>query len=380
MKPREIRFPRVIFGPGASALLGKEAAKYGRKALLVTGRTFLRESGILAKILEDLEQHGVEVVHYPGTEPNPKVDFIDRGGELARGKGCDMVIGVGGGSVMDAAKGIALIAAQGGNIWDYVYYGPGKSKKPEKALKIILMPTTAATSSEVNDSLVVSNPELKQKMPVFGPPLYPVVSLVDPELTFTLSPELTAEGAVDTLCHVLEPYLTSHEDFLLSDKITISIIETVIKYAPIAQKKEADLYVRSQLSLAAHLALSPFPRIGRNGGLRLHWIEHVLSGYYDHISHGKGLSLLLIPWLRHNIQNFQRRFEQLAEALFGQADVELLIEKMEEWLVLLGFSGKLRDYGVKERDLQQMAEDVEKLYSWGGGNKDEALYVLTAAY
>jgi len=380
MRITEIKFPRMIAGPGSIGRLGAEASKIGRSALLVTGKKWLRESGLLEKIASDLRDNDVNIHIFEGTEPNPKYDFIDRGGREARDKGCDLVIGVGGGSVMDASKGIALVAAQGGSIWDYVHYGTDTSKKPERALKIILAPTTAATSSESNSSLVVSNPEKRQKMPVFGPPLLPTLSIVDPELTLSLTPELTALGAVDTLCHVIEPYLTSREPQFLSDRIATSLIETALIYSTVAMKKPDDIYARTQLSYAASLALSPFPRAMRKGGLRLHWIEHVLSGYYDSIPHARGLSLLLIPWLRRNMEPFRRRLENLSDAIFGRADAEFFVEKLEEWLNSSGLTGRLRDFGVKESELESMASDVERLYGWGGGDRTEAIEVLRKAY
>ena len=380
MKITEIKFPHMIMGPGSLSRLGAEAARTGQRALLVAGKKWLRESGLLEKIVSDLRENGLEVHLFEGTEPNPKYDFIDRGGREARDRGCDLIIGIGGGSVMDASKGIALVAAQGGSIWDYVYYGPDRSRKPEKALKIILVPTTAATSSESNSSLVVSNPEKKQKMPVFGPPLLPTLSIVDPELTLSLSPELTALGAVDTLCHVIEPYLTSREPQFLSDRIATSLIETALIYSAVAVKKPDDIYARTQLSYAASLALSPFPRAMREGGLRLHWIEHVLSGHYDSIPHARGLSLLLIPWLRRNIDSLRRRLEDLSDAIFGRADADFFVEKLEEWLNSSGLTGRLRDFGVREEDLEIMASDVEELYRWGGGDETEALEVLREAF
>ena len=197
---------KIIFGPGSLARLGAEAAELGRKAILVSGKSSLRKSGILDSVVNDLKNNGVEALVYDRIEPNPRAATVDQGAMLAREAGIDLVIGIGGGSTMDAAKGIVVASSGTRPVWDYIE----KDIEAEGMVpKLILIPTVAASGSEANCGAVITNWQIHEKCVLNSPHIYPAVSIVDPELTLTLPAKSTAQGGVDIFCHLVEPYITA---------------------------------------------------------------------------------------------------------------------------------------------------------------------------
>jgi alcohol dehydrogenase YqhD (iron-dependent ADH family) len=211
---------RLIFGNGEIDLTGEEAKRYGKKAVIVTGKSSAKSTGTVEKVKKSLEKAGVGYVIYAYVTPNPKVCEVDEAAELAIEEGCDMVIGLGGGSAMDAAKGVAVAAANKKSIWDFVSI-PGKNCDTiESILPLLLIPTLAASGSEGNCAAVFTNDETKQKTRLWNPILFPKVSIVDPGVTATVPAKPTAEGIIDIMMHVLEEYLTCDNDCSLQDRIT----------------------------------------------------------------------------------------------------------------------------------------------------------------
>ncbi len=382
-------WPRYIFEPnGLEKHLGREAATIGKKALLVIGQGSVRKYGYLDRAVSSLRENGVEFVLFEGVEPNPKHTTANRGGQLAREEGCDHVIALGGGSVMDAAKGMAVVAATGDDVWDYAYHGPG-SKLATKALPLIAVPTTAATGSEVNTGAVITNLDVKEKVAIVGPAIMPTVTIWDPSLTLSIPPRLTALGGVDILCHTIEPFIASGNEFEPSDGIAASIIRTVMQVVPKVMEKPNDIELRSWLAWASSLGISMFHRAGRSGSLAMHWFEHVLSAHYDNIAHAEGLAALLPSWLRMAVNYTPQRFEKLFFYLNGRkGSAEELIGQVEKWLQDIGLRLRLRYLGVDRNSLELLAEDVVKVYSWGvkeavGGHtlsREEVLSVFEDAF
>lgn len=371
MLPFDFQLPtKIYFGPGKIGLIAKYIKPWGIKPLIVTGQSSMRRLGIIDKITGLLKKAGIEPVVFEGIEPNPRYTTCDKAAALARREGCDMIIGLGGGSAMDAAKGIAITAKTGCSIWDYVYTGPDKpQRKITEALPIVLIPTVAATGSEADAGGIITNWETKEKTGIWGDVLFPKVSIVDPEMTFSCPPDYTADGGVDIISHVIESYFTGTSEAYLQDRFSESVIRTVIKYLPRAIENGNDLEARTHLSWCSTVALSGLVNSGRGGSYPLHALEHAVSAHYD-ISHGRGLALLLPALMEFTMTARPEKFAELGENVFGlrldgediETGARAGIEAMRKWLDTIERLLTFRDLGIDDTKFEAMADDVVRLY------------------
>ncbi len=370
MLPFDFNLPtKIYFGPGKINNVGKYLQPIGKKALIVTGQGSMRRLGIIDKVSDLLKKSNIGSVVFEGIEPNPRHTTCDRAAALARENGCDMIIGLGGGSVMDATKGIAVSAKTGYSIWDYVYTVPSQPKKKiTEALPIICIPTVAATGSEADSGGVITNWETHEKTGIWGTALFPTASIVDPELTFSCPPDYTADGGVDIISHVIESYFTGTSEAYLQDRFSESVIRTVIKYLPRAMRNGNDLEARTHLSWSSTVALSGFINSGRGGSFPLHALEHVISAHYD-ISHGRGLALLLPALMDYTMPARPDKFVELGQNVFGLSfdteDVthaaQLSIDAMKGWLASIGRLLTFTDLGIDDSKFEIMADELVRL-------------------
>jgi alcohol dehydrogenase class IV len=349
---------KIISGAGGFSQLGKEAAQIGKKALLVTGKSSMRRSGLLDRAVADLNKHGVAVTVFDKIEPNPRSSTVDEGARIVREKGLDVVIALGGGSAMDAAKGIVVAATGGKPVWHYI---ETREKIFGDSPKLITVPTVAASGSESNCGAVITNWGTHEKCVLSDRCAYPSVSIVDPELTLTLPSKPTAQGGVDIFCHLVEPYITAGNPQPLTDGIVETSMKLVVDYLPRVLAKLDDLEARSQLSWASTIACSAFAELGGgDGAMTMHGIEHPLSGQYD-MAHGDGLAALLPAWLRSLVDIRQERLDKLGCKVFGEKDG---IKAAEKWLKLVGMNLRLRDLGVEKARLEDLAANALKTAPW----------------
>jgi|Deesub1362B_J571_1020462.scaffolds.fasta_scaffold00444_6 alcohol dehydrogenase YqhD (iron-dependent ADH family) len=364
---------KIIFGPGQVKEIGKEAKRIGKKALLVSGKSSMRRLGILDKVIKLLKEQKVEVIVFDKIEPNPRHSTVDEGGKLARYEKCDMIIGLGGGSAMDAAKAIAIVAKEEGSIWEFTPVEGLSLRKITQALPIILIPTIAATGSEADHITVITNPEKKEKVAIRSKHIFPKISIVDPELTVSVPPDITGDGGIDIICHVLETYLSSKDlNTPLQDRFTEGIIKTVMENLPKAMLNGNDIQARTNLSWASTLALSGFPNSGRPGFFVLHAIEHPLSAHYD-ISHGRGLAALLPSYMKFMSHLNPKKLALFAKNIFGlnssKGEKELALQafkKMESWMKHMRVYYRLSQLGVEKSHLKKLASDAIRI---SGGKK-----------
>ena len=367
---------RIVFGAGQVSRVGVEVAAIGRNAIMVTGKHSARETGLLDRAVGSLEKAGVSVTAFDRVEPNPRSATVDEGGALAGKNGCDVVIGLGGGSSMDAAKGVAVAAYDPGNIWRYVDHGdPESYVEPKKALPIVLIPTLAATGSEFNAGSVITNWETHEKALLWAAPLlFPKVSIVDPELTLTVDKDYTIDGAIDIILHVMESYFNNREKTPLQDRISEGIILTVMENLPRLRHDLKDLEARTQLSWCSAMALCGIASCGRAGlGYPVHAMEHALSGYYD-ISHGRGLAILVPHWMERCYGSGPERFAQFAERVMGlprrsgERDAELAARGIAAWAAWMKENGAYRtltEVGIDDSRFEVMALDTARIYGDG---------------
>ena len=349
---------KIIFGSGSLAQLGLEAEKIGRRVILVTGTTSMRRTGVLDRVIKDLEANGIKVSVFDKVESNPRVATVDEGSKIARQEKADLIIGLGGGSVMDAAKGTALASSGTESIWHYVE-PDAEVKQPVPSL--ILVPTVAASGSEANNRAVITNWEIREKRVLTSPYFFTKVSIVDPDLTLTLPEKPTAQGGVDIFCHLVERYLTTTEPSPLTDGIMEIAMRTVVESLPQVLAKPNDIEARTRLSWVSTIACSQFATLGGGGGIMtLHGIEHPLSGYYD-IAHGNGLAALLPAWMRYTFPVNSERFHRLGRNVFNETDG---IPATEKWLKRVGMKLRLRELGIELERLEELAACAVEIAPW----------------
>jgi len=363
---------KIIFGPGKLDQIGIEAKNLGERAMIITGKRSSSEHGIINKVKDYLQIEGIGAVVFDKIEPNPRSSTIDEAAALARKNKCDFVIGLGGGSPMDAAKGVAVAAVTGEPIWDYVRHGQPVPKPIKTALPLIEIPTLAATGSEANSGAVITNWETHEKAGLFSPHIFPKVSIIDPELTVTVPEDYTVDGGIDIISHVIEGFFTGADNTPIQDRFSLAIVKTVMDYLPKVVRNPLDVDARSQLSWASTMALSGVINLGRGGSFPLHAMEHALSGHYD-ISHGRGLALLIPRLMEYTYQSRPDKFAMMARALFDERDegdddeTEIgrrAIDGMIKFLESVGRHLRMKDVGIEdESKFEQMAEDTIRIYA-----------------
>jgi alcohol dehydrogenase YqhD (iron-dependent ADH family) len=359
----------LIVGPGEFANLGKEAAALGTKAMLITGRSSAKKLGYLDRAVESLQAAGLSVTVFDQIEPNPRHSTCDDGAAIVRNEGIDLLIALGGGSTMDAAKAIATSAKSGKSCWDHVFR-KGGAAKVESALPIITIPTTAATGSEANAAAVITNWESNEKCALVNPLLVPAKAICDPELHITLPASETANGAMDILSHGLESYLNGSDDATVQDRITEGLFNTVLEWGPVAFKDGNNVRARRELMFASTIMIIGLPNRGRSGPWPIHAMEHALSGHYD-IPHGLGLAILFPRYMRFMMEAVPNRLAQLGKRCFGIADATELemagaaVVNLVEWLEKIGLNKTLNDVGINDEKFEQMADDVLRNYTAG---------------
>lgn len=349
---------RIIFAAGALKQLPSVAREWGKKPLLITGRRSMRRLGITGKVINALEKEGLQVTLFERVESNPRVKTIDDAARIFREKKLDLIIALGGGSVMDAAKGVAMAASGTQSVWHYI---ENQAQPEGNVPPIIVIPTVAASGSESNCGAVITNWATHEKMVLVHKTLYPVVSIVDPELTLSLPLKQTLQGIVDIFCHLLEPYLTDTSQSPLSDGIRETAMKIVVDNSSSIRTNLNSIEVRTQLSWASTIACSAFASLGGGGGgMSLHGIEHAISAYSD-VAHGDGLVALLPAWMEYTEPVASERFKQLGEKVFGDED---LIGSARRWLKNIGMDIRLRDTGINYGLLSQIAGTVHKTAGW----------------
>ena len=346
---------RIVFGPGSVDRLGEEAKEIGQKAIIVTYPD-IRRIGLLDKVVEDLKAKEVDTLVFEEVEPNPRSSTVDKGARIARDEKVDLVIGLGGGSAMDAAKGIALASTATESIW---YYVSTRVQVTSSIPSLIQVPTMAGTGSEVNPGAVITNWETHDKVAIVNPFMWAKVAIVDPEVTITVPKKQTAAGGVDTFSHLVEFYLMPETPLAVNDGIREAVMRVVVKYLPQVLAQLDDIEARTQLSWASTIAMSQLARLGGTvGAMTCHGIEHAVSGYYD-ITHGDGLAALLPAWMRHILPLRRERLDLLGKNVFGKTDGILATE---EWLQEVGMRLRLRDLGCELERADEIADITLKTF------------------
>lgn len=356
---------KFVFGNGVFKRAGKEIRKITEKVLIVCSSGSVVRLGYLDSLIDQLEEQGVRADVYDKVMPNPRVSMVDAGGRLARSLHVDAVIGLGGGSAMDAAKGIAIMAKNDGSIWDY---SAGK-KTTHTSLPVICIPTLSATGSEGNAYGVMTNDETLDKSGFVCYGTKPVLSVIDPQLTISVPRDYLLDGAVDIITHATEAYFSSKDEGLLNDKITLSITSTVVETLDRILKDPKDADARAAFAWASTLALIGINEAGREGPHTIHVLEHALSGMFD-ISHGRGLAMLFPKYLEMFRAKIGGRLITFGRAFGGDPDTpEAGIASFRSWLKRIGRDLYFRDFDLPESSIPKLAESVLRV----AGNRNHQI-------
>ena len=348
---------RIHFGRGAISHLGEELERYGRKVLFLYGGGSIKKNGVYDAVMEQLTLAGAEVTELSGVQPNPRVSLVREGIALCREKQLEMVLAVGGGSVLDTGKAIVNGFYYDGDVWD-LFCGKGANTQ---ALPLGTVITIAAAGSEMSNSAVISNEETQTKAGRNTPLNFPKFSILDPTYTLSLPPYQTGCGIADIMAHMMERYFTQVTATELVDGMTESMLRTVIHNAGIVMAQPDNYDARAEIMWAGALAHCTLLGTGRVEDWASHKLEHELSALYD-IPHGEGLAAVIPAWLTYCVRQGQAwRVAQFARNVFGveaQEDQTAAlegIERLKNFYHSLGLRTSLREMGILNPDPEKMA-------------------------
>lgn len=285
---------KVYFGENQFCFLGKELARFGKRVLLTYGGGSIKKIGLYDVILSELAKEGLEVYELPGIEPNPRIESVRAGAQCCKAHHIDVILAVGGGSTLDAAKFMAAGACVDHDPWEFFT----REAPIEKALPLVTVLTLSATGSEMDCGGVISNLATQDKLGRLAPPLLPKVSFLDPTVTYSASPYQTACGAADMLNHILEVYFTTEHDLYMLDCFMEGLMKTILRYTPIAMEHPNNYEARANLMWTSSWAINGFINGGKQHDWSCHPMEHELSARYD-ITHGLGLAIITPRWLHY---------------------------------------------------------------------------------
>lgn len=351
---------RLIFGRDAIAKLPEVMTQFGKKILLTYGGGSIKKIGLYQKVLEMLK--GYDIVELPGIQPNPKYDpSVLDGVRLCKEHNVDVILSVGGGSVLDCSKAIAAGAKYDGDPWDLISY----KVKAKAALPIVDILTLAATGSEYDCGGVISRTETNDKIGYIDPLLFPVVSILDPVYTFTVSKKQTAAGIADAMNHTIEQYFVA-DSTLLNDGFCESMLRSLMTNGRKCLENPEDYTARAEMMLACTYGCNGILALGNSySGWPCHGIEHALSAYYD-ITHGEGLAIITPRWMRHILsERTMDRFVKYGINVFGidptlpkQEIAKKAIDATYEFFQSIDIPMHLREVGIDESRIDEMAHHI----------------------
>ncbi len=344
---------KLHFGKGVTEKLGETALEYGKKVLLLYGKGSVQRNGIYDKVVKQLNSIKAEVFEYSGIKPNPLVDDVLEAAQIGKLNNVDVIVAVGGGSVIDSAKITALSIANSTDPWAIMKY----KVKPKKTIPLIAVLTLAATGTEMNGAAVLQNHKTNEKIGYVSSLNYPEHSFLDPEFTFTVPNDYTSYGVVDLIAHTLEAYFGEGEASL-SDRFVEVIIKEAMEYGPLVLKEPENYEYRANIMWAATTALNGLTNYGRKSGdWGVHDIGHNISYLFD-TPHGATLSIAYPAWLKLHKDRIPERIIKLGNQLFGTNSIEETIENIERFFKSINCPIRLSDINIGEDKKDELIEQM----------------------
>jgi alcohol dehydrogenase len=363
MFPFEYYIPtKIVFGEGTISRLGEITSSFGKKALLVTyDEELVRSLGLFDKALDSLKEAKIEVLPFFGVKSNPTVEHVRKGIEIAKAEKSDVLIALGGGSVIDTVKAIAVGAFYEGDVWELAI-GEGEAKK---ALPIVTALTIPATSSEMNSTAVISNDEIKRKEGFVDPLMFPKISILDPELTYSIPVLQTAISATDIISHLMEGYINHNDPWApMQDRFAQGMIKTVIDCMDRLQKDPKDPQARSTMMWVSTFAWNGFYVCGIGAfDSPIHMVGHTFSAFYD-VPHGSAMSVSIPAVMKFHLKERIEKYSIFAKEIFGingeisEKTARAGIAALLDWYKKIGVPTNFKEANMPTDELDAMADDI----------------------
>lgn len=350
---------RYVFGEGEHKNIGALLKPHTNRVLLHYGSGSVKRTGVFDAVTKSLEEAGISYVELGGVKANPSVELVRKGIELCREQGIGFILAVGGGSVIDSAKGIALGVTHAGDVWKLYTHEEKPYAEPLPVATILTLP---AAGSENSPNTVLTNEATGRKLGYGAEALRPVVSVVDPTLFLSLPPIQMSYGACDMLCHIFERYFTNTPNTDLSDELCEATMRTILKQASILRRDPNDVTAWGQLALAGTVAHNNLLGVGRAQSWACHALEHELSAVYD-VAHGGGLAVIVPAYFEAVYPHNPGIFYQWATNVMGvtpNRDTEGVIRegirRLRYWYKELGLPQTMEELGIPhDADFESMA-------------------------
>ncbi|MBO6280297.1 MAG: iron-containing alcohol dehydrogenase [Bacilli bacterium] len=354
---------KIYFGKDRENEIGRILKSFNaKKVLIVAGQSSIFKSGLYDRVISSIEKENIQHFLLSGVRANPTFDLVKKGVEIARENNVNFILPIGGGSVIDTAKCIAVNFDNHGDVKDYNLH----IKNPEKALPIGVILTIAAAGSELSNSCVIQDDETGVKSGFNSDLVRPVFVVENPELTISVNKEQTAYGIVDILMHSMERYFCYSEEYELADEFALGLIKNVFDVGLLCYNNPTNYEYRARIMLASSFSHNGVTSIGKQTILTVHQLEHPVSGLFPNIAHGLGLAVLWPAWARYYCKINPNKFAYLGERVFNLSidnkfdEAMKTIELIEEYFTKLGMPLKLSTLGIKESDIDALVEKVNR--------------------
>ena len=348
---------KIYFGTNKEELVGQICSERGYKHVyIVIGQGSVKKSGLLDIVLKSLDENDIQYQVLEGVRPNPTIDLCRKGIEEARVFVPNLILAIGGGSVVDTAKNIAVGYFYVGDSFDFNLH----KVKPKKALPIGVILTIAASGSELSTSCVIQDDKTQIKQGFNDDIVRPVFAIENPKLTYSVSKVQTAYGIVDIMMHTLERYFNASSDNEPADGFAEVLLRSVIKAAKTVVNNPTDYDARAVLMLMSSLSHNGLTSIGKNGVFFIHPIEHAVSGMYPQVAHAAGLAVLFPAWAKYYISYDVDKFDSLARNVFGLSNKNKVenakagINEIEKLFAILGMPKTFKDLGIDNPDIDKL--------------------------
>ena len=352
---------KIYFGNNKEELIGQICLDGGyKKVYIVIGQGSVKRTGLLDRVLASLDKAGIKYQILEGVRANPTIDLCHKGIEEARVFAPNLILGIGGGSVMDTAKNIAVGYFYAGDSFDFNLH----KAKPKKALPVGVILTIAASGSELSNSCVIQDDERQIKRGFNDDLVRPVFAIENPKLTYSVSKVQTAYGIVDIMMHTLERYFNGSSDNEPADGFAEALLRSVIKAAKTVMDNPTDYDARAVLMLMSSLSHNDITSIGKGKILFVHQIEHAVSGVYPSVAHAAGLAVLFPAWAKYYVNYDTDKFASLATNVFGIHKMNKLdtakagIQELEKLFASLNMPKTFKDLGIDKVDVELLANLV----------------------
>lgn len=355
---------RIVFGKGTQSRVGELVKSHADKVLLHFGGGSIKRSGLYDEVVASLKKAGVEIVELGDVKPNPRLSLVKEGIELCRKEKIDFILAVGGGSVIDSAKAIAMGVPYAGDVWDLFVQGI----PVDSALKVATVLTIPAAGSEASPNTVITNEAAGLKLGYGAEVLRPVFSILNPELCLTLPENQIANGVSDMMSHIFERYFTNTTNTDLTDSLCEATLRTIMKNGLLLRKDPTNYDAWAEIVFSGYIAHKGILGVGRSQDWGCHGIEHELSAIYD-VAHGAGLAVVTPAWMEYVYRTNVPMFVQFAINVMGVdcsfRDPEGIVQeglgRLREFYAKMGLPSTLTGLGIGEDQLELMAKKATKI-------------------